>query len=135
MILLEVFTGASTLRVSSAPYAHPTAPGLYEERLLDTSWLELPLFHAAPARPLGRGRGCMVLGNLDGHLDWLAMAGIEGRAVRLLVGMPAADYASFAAVFTGLVAQAVVGRDEVALVLCDRLEAPDKATVRYPGIA
>ncbi len=123
MILLEVVTGASPLRISSAPYAHPTAPGTYEERLLDTSWLERRLF--APARgTLGR----MVLGNLDGRLDWLAWAELDRRMVRLLVGE--ADYGGFVPAFSGLVEQAVVGRDEVTLVLGERRQPFDGEPMR-----
>ncbi|GEM_PF-5610871 len=125
MILLDVSTTTLSLRISSAPYAHPTAPGIYEERLLDTSWLERRL-----GASLGWGRGRMVLGNLDGHLDWLASAEIEGQAVRLSVGEDV--HGGFVPVFTGRVEQALIGRDEVTLVLCDSLDAVEADPMLEP---
>lgn len=126
MILLEVFVGDSVLRFSAAPYAHSTAPGEYRERLLDISWLERSLFGgAAPFGPLGRGRGRMALSNLDGHLDWLASAPVDGQTARLLFGEADSDYGCFVPVFTGLVEQTLIGDDRITLVLCDPLEARD----------
>lgn len=128
MVLDPELPGLRCLRVSSAPYDHPSAPGAYEERLLEASWLERNLFrHALPFGRLGGARGWMILGNLDGRLDWLAAALVDGRPARLLAGAAGTVYDSFVPLFTGVVEQVLVGRDEVTLVLCDRLALLDDA--------
>lgn len=130
VVYLEIETldptssGPRTYMVAGAPM-HPFPPGGCEERLLDTSWLERSLF--ADARllgPLGGTRGRMVLGNLDGRLDWLAEAWTAGRPARLSLGGTAAGQGGVP-LFTGVVEQALVGRDEVTLMLGDRLALLD----------
>lgn len=116
VILLEIDVSgenAQRLRVASAGWDG------YEARLLDSSWLQRTLFrHAAPFGPPGSERAWMVIGNLDGRLDWLAEASVDGLAARVHLADPAGRQPE--PVFSGLVEQTLVGSDAVTLVLCER---------------
>lgn len=131
VVFLEIDTfdpelpGPRTLWVSGAPVTPRSPAVLCEERLLDASWLDRRLFAGdVPFGPLGGTRGRMVLGNLDGRLDWLAEAWAAGRPARLTLGDAAAGQGTVP-LFTGVVEQALIGRDEVTLLLSDPLAVLD----------
>lgn len=127
----------TVLRYSSGPgYAHPSAPGYYDERLTQPILIGRHAF--AEGATSGRSSaavGEIVLANGDGALDALADYGFDGRALRVLAGEPDAAYGTFTVVQVATMEQVELGWSEVRVRLRDRqaeLSVPVQST-RYAG--
>lgn len=110
------------VRVATEPYAHPSAPGPYDDALAEQSdpFITREIFRDGVAFGAGAtDRGEILLDNLDGAYDWLLGCYRDGRSVRLLVGERDAAYDTFAVFFSGTAAAIDVG-DQVAVRLHDR---------------
>jgi hypothetical protein len=129
--------GVVTLRYSSGTgYAHPSAAGFYDPRILQPATLQRTAFDSGTTTgAVATGYGALVLANNDGALDALADYGFDGRTIRILLGESTGSYAGFAELFVGTMEQPRLTIDAVEILLRDRLfelDAPVQAT-RYGG--
>lgn len=129
--------GATTLRFSSGlGYAHPSAPGFYDPRIVQPANLRRDAFGAGTTTgAVELGVGELVLANSDGALDFIADYGLDGRAFRVLRGDDLAAYSSFSVVFTGTMEQPTFSFDTVGIRLRDKLYTLDvpAQTSKYAG--
>jgi hypothetical protein len=115
--------GVVTLRYSSGlGYAHPTAPGFYDPRVVDPATLRRDAFgNGTTTGAVEVGVGELVLGNRDGALDGLLEYGLDGRLFRVLIGEADGAYSSFTVAFSGTMEQPTFGLDTINVRLRDRL--------------
>jgi hypothetical protein len=115
--------GVVTLRYASGlGYAHPTAPGFYDPRLVDPATLRRDAFgNGTTTGAVELGVGELVLGNRDGALDGLLDFGLDGRLFRVLIGDSGAAYSAFTVAITGTMEQPEFRPDVISVRLRDRL--------------
>lgn len=129
--------GTITLRYATGGgYNHPSAPGYYEPRIIEPGQIRRSMF--AGRTTLGAievGYGELRLANIDGALDALDDYGFDGRPLRVLAGDDAADYSTFAVVFTVTMLAPRISFAEVQILIRDRLFDLEKPllTTKYGG--
>jgi hypothetical protein len=132
-------TGAAaltTLRFSSQPYLHPSAPGPFANRVKDLPTFRRDIFSKNTTGGAGAvSLGDMTLANPDGALDNLRGFGLAGQTCTIKLGDDQAPYSSFSTFIVGRVDQALFDLAEVRFKLKDRmqdLQQPVQAT-KYAG--
>jgi hypothetical protein len=119
-------TGAAavtTLRFSSQPYLHPTAPGPYDNRLKDLPTFRRDIFGKNTTGGAGAvSQGDLTIANPDGELDNLRDFGLAGQACSILLGDDQDPYSSFVPFIVGRVEQALFDFETVRIRLKDRLQ-------------
>ncbi len=123
------------LRLGSADYNHPSAPGFYRGALMRDGDSALVPLHRRTAMSNGESFGSarVAVASLPiantGWLDWLIADGValEGRpGARLLLGQgPEAPYSAFVPVLTGQVAEVAASRENLTLTLRDPMALLD----------
>ncbi len=111
-----------TIRWASGEgYNHPSAPGPYDRRLLQSASYRRDIFGAGR---IGGGSdiggGGVEVRNDDGALDALIDAGWAGQPFRVLVGDDRAPYAAFVPLLSGIAEQPTPTRTQLAIRLRDR---------------
>jgi hypothetical protein len=126
----------TTLRFSSQPYLHPSAPGAYDNRIRDLPTFRRDIFGKNTTGGAGAvSQGDLTIANPDGELDNLRDFGLAGQACTILLGEDEEPYASFVPFIVGRVEQALFDLNEVRVKLKDRLQdlqQPVQAN-KYPG--
>jgi len=129
--------GVVTLRYSSGTgYAHPSAPGFYDPRILQPATIQRTAFaEGTTTGAVATGYGALVLTNPDGVLDAIADYGLDGRAIRILLGAATGPYSGFAELFVGTMEQPRLTTAAVEILLRDRLFELDQPVqaARYGG--
>jgi hypothetical protein len=117
-------TGAiSTLRFGSIGYNNSTAPGYYDDRIV-----QLPTFRREISFGTALGGATsdrfdsLRLENSSGALDYIRDWGLAGQSVEFLIGDSAGIYSSFISLFVGRVEQALFDMTTVEITLRDRSE-------------
>lgn len=104
--------GASkTLRLSTSPYDHPSAPGPYDDRLVSKDGLgsiSRALFQSGLSGSTRLDWGTVTVANPDGALNWLFAhdCALDGGLARRLVGVSDQPYSSFAPYAVGIIERA-----------------------------
>jgi hypothetical protein len=113
----------TTLRYSSQPYLHPTAPGPYDNRITELPTFRRDIFGKNTTGGASTvSQGDLIIANPDGGLDNLRDFGLAGQTCTILLGDDAAPYSSFVTVIAGRVEQALFDLAEVQIKMRDRLQ-------------
>jgi hypothetical protein len=119
-------TGADALtmlRYSSQPYLDPTAPGPYDNRVLELPTFRRDIFAKGTTGGAGSvSQGDLGIANPDGALDNLRDFGLAGQACTILLGDDQDPYPSFVPFIVGRVEQALFDFAVVRFKLKDRLQ-------------
>lgn len=115
----------TTLRYSTGTgYAHPTAAGYYEARVVQPANLRRTLFGSGTTSgAIEQGYGELLLANIDGALDAIADYGLDGRACRILMGDDQNAYSSFVEMLNATMESASFALGEISIRLRDRLSS------------
>jgi hypothetical protein len=131
--------GATTvLRYSSGNgYAHSSATGYYEPRIMQPANLQRTAFGSGTTGgAITVGFGELVLNNVDGGLDSLIDYGFDGRSFKLLIGDETGAYGDFVTVMSGTMEQPTFSWRTMSVRIRDRLEELERRpvqTAKYAG--
>lgn len=115
--------GLTTVRFSSQPYLHGSAPGPYDPGILEPPTFRRDIFSKNTTAGAGAvSQGDLILANPDGRLDYLRPWGFAGQICRVLLGDPAGAYSAFTVLIKGRVEQVLFDLAEVRVRLKDRLQ-------------
>jgi len=115
--------GISTLRFGSIGYNDPSAPGYYEDRILQLPTFQREIsFGAALSGESSVKTDSLKLDNSDGSLDYLRDWGLAGQQAQFLIGDNGDVYTDFEILFTARLEQVLFDINTIEFQFHDRME-------------
>jgi hypothetical protein len=129
-LAFEALRGGSsepeTVRVATAGYNHPSAPGYFSGRLASTITFRRDLWaQGTLSGVVDTGWGDAEILDGDHQYRWLLDAAVSGRPFTVWIGEGGADWSTFTILFKGVTAGVAGDLDAVTVKLRDRMEALD----------